>query len=217
MTNMKDIFTNEEIVEILRWKDLSFNVLLRNLKLPFVYQNSVVLAGGVYTNWHHNETIKDVDVFILDKGQKKSIQTFLLNKIDDIFERDSLKNVSDYKRDNTNIEEVINLTSILPRVDHQFIFTKYKTREELIKHFDFLHCTPNYYEGRLYVRRDAFEAIRDKKLIVHCQENQVEWRRDKFLKHRGFKEVFVPKVDNEFVPWSDYSKKISQNAEANRV
>lgn len=203
----QDVFNDGEVNELLRWKDLSFAALYQTLELPIPFHKSMVLAGGVYTNWHHKEGIKDIDVFILKDGHEATTLAYLRSKIGSIFDPNAFKNASDYKRDNTNIEQVYNAMSILPRVLYQFIFTKYKTREELISHFDFLHCTPNYYNSNLYVRKDAFEAIRDKRLVVHNKDNQVEWRRHKFLTHRGFTEV-GPKTDTEFVPWSNYTKKI---------
>lgn len=206
----QNVFNDGEVNELLRWKDLSFQALIQTLELPVSYHKSIVLAGGVYISWHHKENIKDIDVFILQDGHEASILYYLKSKVGSIFST-GIENTPDYKRDNPNIEDVYNAKSILSHAQYQFIFTKYKTREELINHFDFLHCTPNYYNGNLYVRRDAFDAIRDKKLIVHNKDNQVEWRKNKFLTHRGFTEV-SPKTDTEFVPWSNYTKKILQNA-----
>lgn len=184
------IFNDGEHNEILRWKDLSFKALIQVLELPISFHKSVILAGGVYTSWHHKEDIKDIDVFILDDGHDAAILNYLKSLYGKIFTVNSLKDVSEYKRDNPNINDVYNAKTILPHVKYQFIFTKYKTREELISHFDYLHCTPNYYDSHLYVRKDAFEAIRDKKLVIHNKDNQVEWRKAKFL-IRGFTEAHV--------------------------
>lgn len=196
--HMQDVFNNGEINELLRWKDLSFAILDQTLQIPFLFHKSFILAGGVYTSWHHKESIKDYDVFILGDGYEEQILAYLKSKMGIIFEYDSFKDTSDYKRDNTNIEKVYNVKTI-HNAKFQFIFTKYKTREELISHFDYLHCTPNYYDGKLYVRRDAFESIRDKKLVVHNKDNQVEWRRNKFLKLRGFTESVIDPEAN--LPW----------------
>lgn len=207
----QDVFNDGEVNELLRWKDLSFAALYQTLELPISFHKSVILAGGVYTNWHHREGIKDIDVFILKDGHEAAILSYLKSKVGNLFDPNAFKNASDYKRDNSNIEQVYNAMSILPRVLYQFIFTKYKTREELISHFDFLHCTPNYYDSNLYVRKDAFEAIRDKRLVVHNKDNQVEWRRHKFLTHRGFTEhehMTYNLGSGGSVPWSNYTKKI---------
>ena len=208
--NTQDVFNDGEVNELLRWKDLSFNALYADLELQKAYHKTAVLAGGVFTSWHHRELLKDVDVFILDDENRHMIKHDLQMKVGFQFEVGSWKNKSDYKRDNTNISEVYEAIHKNGRI-YQFILTKYRKREELISHFDFLHCTPNYYDSNLYVRKDAFEAIRDKKLIVHNKDNQVEWRKHKFLTKRGFTEV-VPKTDAEFVPWSRYSKNIAQSS-----
>ena len=216
----QDVFNDGEVNELLRWKDLSFAALIQNLEMPISFHKSVVLAGGVYTNWHHKEKIKDIDVFILDDGYDAAVLNYLKSLYGKIFSVNSLKNVSEYKRDNPNINDVYNAESRIPNAaKYQFIFTKYKTREELISHFDFLHCTPNYYNGNLYVRRDAFDAIRDKRLVVHNKDNQTEWRRDKFLKHRGFTEhkhmiynLGSGGAGGGGTTWGPYLTNIAQNA-----
>lgn len=205
-------FNDGEVNEMLRWKDLSFHALIQNLEMPLSFHKSVVLAGGVYTSWHHKEKIKDIDVFILNDGHDAAILNYLKSLVGKIFTMDSFKNVTEYKRDNPNINDVYNAESVVPNAArYQFIFTKYEKREDLIKHFDYLHCTPNYWNSNLYVRKDAFEAIRDKILVVNNKDNQTEWRKDKFLKQRGFKEV-VRNVDTgKFVSWGPYLTNIAQN------
>ena len=183
-----DVFNDSEVNELLTWKELSFNALMANLELPAVFRKSVVLAGGVYTSWHHMEKIKDIDVFILDDGYDAAILNYLKSQVGKIF--NSFNNAPEYKRDNPHINDVYNAETVIFKaipnaLKYQFIFTKYKTREELISHFDYLHCTPNYHNGNFFVRKDAYDAIRDKKLIVHNEKNQVEWRRTKFIS-RGF-------------------------------
>lgn len=210
MIESQNVFNDGEVNELLRWKDLSFNALYAGLKLEMSYHKTVVLAGGVFTSWHHNEKIKDIDVFILYDNNRHMIKHDLQMKVGFQFEVGSWQNKSDYKRDNKNITEIYEAKG-KNNLTYQLIFTNYTKREELISHFDFLHCTPNYYNSNLYVRRDAFEAIRDKKLIVHNKNNQVEWRKHKFLTKRGFTEV-DSKIDTKFVPWSNYTKKIFENA-----
>ena len=206
----QDVFNDGEVNELLRWKDLSFHVLYAGLELEKAYHKTVILAGGVYTSWHHKEQIKDIDVFILDDNNRHMIKHDLQMKVGFQFEVGSWQKKSDYKRDNKNITEVYEAKS-KNNLTYQFIFTNYTKREELISHFDFLHCTPNYYNSNLYVRRDAFEAIRDKRLIVHNKDNQVEWRRHKFLTHRGFTEhehMTYNLGSGGSIPWSNYTKKI---------
>jgi hypothetical protein len=194
-----DVFNDGEVNELLRWKDLSFNVLEQNLVLPTVFRKSVVLAGGVYTSWHHMEKIKDIDVFILNDGHDAAILNYLKSQVGKIFT--SFNNAPEYKRDNPHINDVYNAETVIHAAKYQFIFTKYKTREELISHFDYLHCTPNYHNGNLFVRKDAYDAIRDKKLIVHNEKNQVEWRRNKFIS-RGFTQMIKLARTRGQIDWS---------------
>lgn len=206
----QNVFNDGEVNELLRWKDMSFHALYAGLKLEMAYHKTAVLAGGVFTSWHHKEQIKDIDVFILYDNNRHMIKHDLQMKVGYELQLGSWQDKSDYKRDNKNITEVYEAKS-KNNLTYQFIFTNYTKREELISHFDYLHCTPNYYNSNLYVRRDAYNAIRDKKLIVHNKDNQTEWRKHKFLTHRGFTEV-GPKADTEFVPWSRYSKNIAQSS-----
>lgn len=195
-----DVFNEVEIAEILTWKELSYTALTENLDLPAVYRKSVVLAGGVYTSWHHLEKIKDIDVFILNDGYDVEILYYLGSQVGKIFT--SFNNAPEYKRDNPHINDVYNAeTIIFNALKYQFIFTKYKTREELISHFDYLHCTPNYHNGNLFIRKDAYDAIRDKKLIVHNEKNQVEWRRNKFIS-RGFTPMIKLARTQGSIDWS---------------
>lgn len=203
MTDAAEIFTDDEIKEILRWKHHSYGVINDVLQIPLFYQFCLVMAGGVYTNWYHKEAVKDIDIFVLNSKKSTDFYQYLTSvKMKDIFVKDSFGE-SQYKKNNKSISAVFEGT--VAEHKFQFIFTNYKTREELISHFDFLHCTPNYHDEQMYVRKDAFNAICYKKLIVHNKDNQVEWREDKFLKHRGFtmpKETKPAPIDwNAILKW----------------
>jgi len=77
MNSYTDVFDDGEVNELLRWKDLSFAALIQSLEMPLAYHKSVILAGGVYTSWHHMEKIKDIDVFILNNGYNAGILNYL--------------------------------------------------------------------------------------------------------------------------------------------
>ena len=70
----------------------------------------------------------------------------------------------------------------------QYILTDYTSREELLKSFDYKHCTISYVpkEMKLYITRGAFDAIRNKQLVVNNDQPQKKWRYDKFVK-RGWR------------------------------
>ena len=220
MTDATEIFTEDETREILRWKKLSYNVINDVLQIPLFYQFCLVMAGGVYTSWYHKEAVKDIDIFVLSTRKSTDFYQYLTSvKMKDVFVKDSFGE-SQYKKNNKNISAVFEGT--VAEHKFQFIFTNYKTREELISHFDFLHCTPNYHDEQMYVRKDAFNAICYKKLIVHNENNQVEWRKDKFLKHRGFtlpKETKRAPIDwNAILKWGvDESKGASGGGNNSRI
>lgn len=83
---------------------------------------------------------------------------------------------------NPNIVDVINNH----RTQAQYILTKYKTREELLDHFDYKHCKVSYVPGedKLYINRETYDCIWKKILKVNneqpAQQNQV-YRRNNFL------------------------------------
>jgi hypothetical protein len=70
----------------------------------------------------------------------------------------------------------------------QYINTKYKTREELIKHFDFKHCCVSYdpLNDKLFITREVYDLIKAKKLVQNNDTAPAYWRYEKFWQ-RGWK------------------------------
>jgi hypothetical protein len=56
------------------------------------------------------------------------------------------------------------------------------------EHFDYVHCLPYYdlREDKLYISRQMYDAIVNKRLIVNNKDNVKIWRTEKFIK-RGYK------------------------------
>ena len=71
----------------------------------------------------------------------------------------------------------------------QYITTKYKTREELINHFDFRHCCVSYdfATDKLYITREVYDLIKNKRLLQNGIRRPAMWRFEKFY-NRGWKE-----------------------------
>lgn len=153
----------------------------------WVKSNSyVVVAGGCFASRFQSEIIKDIDIFVLGSSspvEEQRMHETIKNKMRLSFPSITDKTV-DYVRDNKAVSEV--WTDTRSRI--QFIFTHHKTREDLVKDFDYVHCMTSYYLHRLYITRKIYEAIIHKKLIVNNDKNIQEWRRNKFL-NRGYKEV----------------------------
>lgn len=170
-------------------KNMAKSYIFEILGFDDASKKYVVLSGGAFTSWYHHERAKDIDMFFLfnkdDPSFKDKFIAEINKKFGTFFTSETFVNNADYERDNDNILEVHNIVNYTQN-RFQFIFTKYNTREELINHFDYVHCTPNYHDGTFYIRRDAFECIRDKKLLVNNKERLAKWREEKFLS-RGFK------------------------------
>jgi hypothetical protein len=147
-----------------------------------ITETRFVLAGGCFTSWYHGESPKDHDVFVLDwKGGKVFAGAFLSWPEDR------------YKIGDINYLKAMNHSAKLvdiildKQTNVQYIMTEYKTREELIKHFDVEHACVSYtpHDDKLYVSPLAFDCIKNKKLMAHSGKI-AHWRKHKF-KLKGFK------------------------------
>lgn len=132
-----------------------------------------IIAGGFFASIYWNEQPKDIDFFFLDR-QKQS----LMQNIDNIKEH----NVEYLK--NPMVEKVLTING----TKNQFIYTKYRTRKELIDHFDMIHCCVSYdsVENKLYISPAALESIRTKTIRPNGSKKIAQWRIDKMIQ-RGWK------------------------------
>ena len=91
---------------------------------------------------------------------------------------------------NPNIVDVINNNE----TQAQYILTKYKTREELLEHFDYKHCKVSYVPqaDKLYINRETFDCIKNKVLKINNEKGVQKWRQNRFLR-----ENWVP--ESEYV------------------
>ena len=156
----------EEIKSLIRGRQLLWNGITRN----------VVIAGGFFTAALQLNKFKDIDIFIL-------------NNDFDVFNnltQGRHHNVTEWSRSelvkynhNPEIVDVINNNV----TKAQYILTKYKTREELLEHFDFKHCKVSYApkEDKLYINRETFDCITNKVLKVNNEKNVLGYRNKQFL------------------------------------
>lgn len=193
-------FTAQEIALIEQLKKWSLDEIEKLHIAAYLLNNhmpDLVLAGGMFTSMYHYETPKDIDLFVLNENKKlwdimvhsliKQSSSYLIRERD----RGAMNN---YFKDNDNILA----TALNSNTKLQVILTKYKTRKELIDHFDYKHCCVSLYpivtiaqpptqivEPKLYITPSTFNAIRGKNLIVNGNNTPAQWRRDKFVA-RGF-------------------------------
>jgi len=202
--NMNEVASQNKLFtpsDIIRINDVKARVkqhmetyfsLIRN---RFVAQKYVV-AGGCFASLFHNEDPRDYDFFLLKSAANSEIIEQL--KID--LEKNSTTDYGTSYRigDVTYLKnDKITDTIMLDRSKVQLINTQYNTREELVKHFDFKHCCVSYdfSTDKLYITRETYEAIMNKKLIPNDPKKPpAHWRYDKFFA-KGWKgEIFFEEV-----------------------
>ena len=154
------------------------------------YSNpNMVIAGGFFASMF-NSTIynnyNDLDVFILNNNEglfQNCIQTTTYK-----WKVNSNEGYGSGRNPYFHNPHILK-TAKNDRNKVQFILTDYKTREELIASFDFVHCTINYVPitDKLYITRRAYDANKNKELLTNSKtEDPPQWRIQKFI-DRGWK------------------------------
>lgn len=174
------IFSKIEIEKLEHTKD---NVLRQVPKWAHNHF-ALVVAGGAWASSIQGTRIKDIDIFVLDNCTdevKEDIRALMKNT----YGVGAVHNTTDsYNRNNDKVTEVWRTTDKFV----QIIFTKHKTRKELIEDFDYVHCKASYWGEQLYITRQIYDAIVKMQLIPNNQKNIQQWRREKFI-DRGYKEL----------------------------
>jgi hypothetical protein len=140
----------------------------------------VVVAGGCFASMLNREPVNDYDVFMLDDDSNRmTVESISVSPLSG----DVRVGDSNYMQ-NDKIEKTVFVKN--SRI--QYINTKYKTREELIKHFDFKHCCVSYdfSKDKLYITREVYDLIKAKKLVHNSDKPPALWRYEKFH-DRGWK------------------------------
>ena len=142
----------------------------------------VVIAGGCFASLINDEEIRDIDVFMLENEANHLV----VKNIIDMESRDPSK-VTVGNNEYMDNEKIVETISFYAN-KIQLITTKYKTREELIDHFDFKHCciSYDYSTNKLFLSREAFDLCKRKMLVANKNKTPAYWRYEKFWK-RGWK------------------------------
>jgi len=162
-------------------------------------ESEFYVAGGVFTSLLHGEQIKDIDLFVVNDHMRLFKQPVIESM--PRLEQNALAvkfNIDRWSTEylnNPNIHSTLHISAIAPRSDTlrqrndiNLVCTSYKTREELMDHFDFLHCKVSYdiKENKLFCSKETYDAIINKRLIVANKTKKPKPERiEKFLK-RGF-------------------------------
>jgi inosine/xanthosine triphosphate pyrophosphatase family protein len=185
-TLRNEMFSSEEQLKIRGVKDLARYVYagLLNDDLKIAYSDLIVFAGGWFASELQGETPKDYDLFILEDDRWTTENSMTKIKASMTRRYPAVKKIENkYIEGNPFLKEVWED----PATKVQFIFTKHKTREELLKDFDYLHCTVSFHKENLFITRQSYLAAVNKKLIVNNPERVAERRKKKFLE-RGYTE-----------------------------
>lgn len=170
-------FTAEEVERIKVVKEYIQTLVVPKLK---GYGEHYVIAGGVFASLFNDEKINDFDIFVLNCKDGDAMDQFLPIDPFKAQDRFTISVGSQYIKSG-NIMSV----ALDKETNFQYMFTKYATREELLRDFDYVHCLASYHNNKLYIGRGIFDAITQKKLIVHNAETSHEYRKEKFVK-RGW-------------------------------
>lgn len=148
---------------------------------------SFVIAGGVFASIFHKEKINDIDVFILGERLIISSEDWIIPNYD------HFSSLIRYKEGRWNVQfrldedDNYHNPHVFGTASHkesgvQYIMTDHQTRQDLLKDFDFLHCTVSYHEGKLNINRGAYDAIANKHLVPQNRKKKIkQWRMEKFL------------------------------------
>lgn len=177
------LFTLDEHEQILKVKNKIRHVIAT--RVPFIQMGLnmeyVVIAGGCFASLLGLDIVNDYDVFILDHEENRKIihNLAVANKNDP-----EVRVGNSNYMDNDKIEETV----FFKHNSVQYITTKYKSREELVNHFDFRHCcvSYDYVKDRLYMTREVYDLIKEKKLVQNSKRVPAQWRYEKF-RERGWK------------------------------
>lgn len=193
---MSETFTEKEVMSISAVKEQIKNLIDSRDIMAFNYYDSdkevydknqanpgavdlMVIAGGCIASLLQEQPINDIDVFLLDNANSL-FQSLIAHKKGRWMVKYHLDDSDEYSN------EHIYATAYNPESQIQYILTDYKTRQDLIKHFDFLHCTSSFHNGKLYINRPTYDAIINKNLIRQDRNKRAkQWRMQKFVS-RGY-------------------------------
>lgn len=145
----------------------------------------LVVTGGVIASLLLDENVNDIDVFIL----KKDLSLFnrLINmkpgnwSVRYFFDLDN-----DDREEEYHNPHVFAIATEIGARKVQYILTDFNDRKSLLHDFDFLHCTASYHEGMLYINRETYDAIINKKLVPQDKNKAIKRNREQKFIDRGW-------------------------------
>lgn len=178
-------FNSEETAKILAVKQRIKQRVEKFRTVPY-YQidlpwNALFLSGGAICSLLNDEEPNDWDWYFKDVDAMFKFQQHLKNC--ELFIKDVDPKYGDF---GTN-GKMVTAKAITMDDNNSFITMISNTPEKIKKTFDYVHCTPHYEWGKLFISKKQYNACVNKKLIVNNKDMVKEYRRQKFLK-RGWVE-----------------------------
>lgn len=180
---LQTYITNSKIFEYYAYNNIEHALI----KAPVTDQDKtdMVIAGGSIASLLLNETVNDVDVFILNMNIDL-FQDIISEKpgpwlVRYFFDEEEDTRQEDYK--NPHVFGIA--TDSVRRL--QYILTDHKSRKDLLADFDFLHCTASYYLDKLYINHETYNAIINKRLIRQHKNKAPKLNRAEKFIARGWK------------------------------
>jgi len=153
--------------------------------LRLLLKQDCILSGSSISSIYHNEEVKDYDFWLKPASFNgaDAIRKNITEKYSD-----AILDISEKYGDGNKPEPCVTANAITFKNKFQLITLGDYHSER--KNFDFLHCTP-YYDldtDKFYISERQFQAIRDKKLIIHSETREIKQYRIEKFKQRGFTE-----------------------------
>ena len=146
--------------------------------------DKVYLSGGAIASLLQLEEPKDFDFYFEDLDSMVKFQSHL--QMCELFIKDV-----DSKYGNFGVNGKMITANAITMDDNNSFITMIAGQPKTIKHcFDYLHCTPHFKDGKLYISEKQFDAIVNKKLIVNNPSKVKEYRHQKFSE-RGYKDATI--------------------------
>jgi hypothetical protein len=185
------LFSDGEREELrqLKQKVRNYYIKYRSTEeMVFLFNTAqIVIAGGCFASLLNGEDVKDYDVFLLDYESNRQVAQMMIDKYhtDDFDLSEGVRN-NDVRIGNSNYmnNDKIEQTILFKNSRMQYITTRYKTREELVQHFDFKHCCVSYdlSNDKLFITRQVYDLIKSRTLVPNNVNNTpAQWRYEKFL------------------------------------
>lgn len=194
--NVSENFNDEEIDTI---KMLKAQAMTHRGKiLAKIPDETIVLAGGAFVSWYHGEKVNDIDVFIINDTDNKTLKFF--QELADPNTKYNLQtasirlksmgdNILNYKNTKRmHINGVFNDEGsflISRGINIQYIHTNITEREKLSTTFDFEHCKMNLHKNILYTSPLTLECIKNK--LLYCSTEKPRGSRVEKFMSQGFK------------------------------